>query len=713
MTPPSPPQRTAHSAANRPPLACLAALLAGFALATCLPAAPRASEPDSLTAPSPRTEPASSDSLTVPAPEAASDTLRHSVPNAPRFTITAEELRRIRIVSSPRPGESNGLRSSIASQGFEDVSVDSARSGLAYENRRFRQSAYARGAIHFRTRGTGYYWASPEQLHRSFECRLGMVAAAVEDSSPTSGIPAAVRYPSDGDFPPPPAGPLLSSTRRSVDLELVPLFAYELGRVLDPVLIRLELEPRVRANPWPGARVTAGVIVPLRDDFELDAIHPDLDRVRPGPITLEQFAWLRGIALLSGTGGIFADNRYGVSLGAARPLAGGSFLLDAQADLTGYVAFPASGSEASTMDLFTGFAGVTWHPPKLDLGVRLRAERFVYGDQGAELELRRSMGDLDVAFFYQRTDALSVHGVRLVIPVPPRIRRHAWAHAPGLSVRAQPIDRLPLEYHDESAPVGRVLKGVASREDYLRQLNQPGLAANAYRYRAGMRLDAPAAVPPPLPRVSLTGMTGFINTPWCGVMSDRGVEVGYNRIPKEAAYAYPGVHPNDVYYAALGFLPHLEAGLRWTVMPGSRAFTDVVPDSRLTDSDRMLSGRVELISPTPHRPGLAVGIEDAVGTRRFHSTYAVTGIPFAYQRLQARVALGYAPHVFTASRRTLDGTFGALEASLWRPVAVSLEYDTEKWNTSLGIDFGFGFRARAALLDMRHASFGAGWSVPL
>ena len=155
-------------------------------------------------------------------------------------------------------------------------------------------------------------------------------------------------------------------------------------------------------------------------------------------------------------------------------------------------------------------------------------------------------------------------------------------------------------------------------------------------------------------------------------------------------------------------------GLRWTFIPGFKSFVDIVPDSKLTDSDRMLSGRLELLSPRPRRPGLAVGIEDASGTRRFHSTYVVTGIPLVYQRLHSRISLGYAPKILKrVSTRTLDGAFGACEASLWGPVAASLEYDTEKWNTALGVDLAFGFRARAALLDGKHVSFGGGWSVRL
>jgi hypothetical protein len=449
------------------------------------------------------------------------------------------------------------------------------------------------------------------------------------------------------------------------------------------------------------------VIIPLHNDFPPDSLHPDNDRVRPGPLTLEQFVWFPHAALFSGTAGIFDSNRYGVSVGAAVPFAAGAFLFDAQADATGYIAFPETGIEYSSISIWTGFTGLTWRPPALDLAVRLRAQRYLYGDEGGELELRRSMGDLDVAFFYQRTSEFRVHGVRLDLPIPPRVRP-TWR-----PVRVLPVARIPFSYRDESAPVGRSVSGVASREGFLRQLSVPSQSANAGRYATDPSRRPPLGRGPALSRVSLTGMTGFINTPWCGVMEDRRVEIGYNQVPREAAYDHRGSHRNDVYYAALGFLPRIEAGLRWTVIPGLKAFADEVPESRLTDSDRMLSGRIELFPPGPRRPGLAIGIEDAFGTRRFHSTYAVTGIPFEYQGLRNRISVGYASRVVTASRHVLDGAFGAVEVAHRWPVALAVEYDTEKWNTALGVDVGLGIRTRVALLDWQHVSFGAGWSVAL
>jgi len=108
-----------------------------------------------------------------------------------------------------------------------------------------------------------------------------------------------------------------------------------------------------------------------------------------------------------------------------------------------------------------------------------------------------------------------------------------------------------------------------------------------------------------------------------------------------------------------------------------------------------------------------VGIEDAHGNRRFHSTYAVAGLPFAFAGVRARVAAGYGFRMFGAMRRVLDGAFGATELAPWAWLRAQLEYDTEKWNAGLGLSPWAGLRLRAALLNGESLSLGAGWSLTL
>lgn len=599
---------------------------------------------------------------------------------------------------APERRTTGSIERALLDAGLENVTVHPGDGiQIAYENRRYRRSTEVLGLVRA---------AAGERILVG-ERRLGIMAAALEPPEGGDG-PFRVRFPSDGDFPRAPEGPMRSGTFARADLELGALVDYRLGNLFDPLQIQTQLEPRLVLNPWPGARVRAGIAIPVQNNYPLSDASPDLNRVRPGRASLDQFGWVSGLALFSFSGGYFGDNRWGASVGVARPLRGGEWLLDAQLDRTGFLAFMDEGTLYSPAEQTSGFAGVTYRPPlEADLALKARAGQFLYGDRGVELELRRSFDDLDVAYFAQHADGLNFYGIRLDLPVWPRLR------ASGVPVRVQPTPRFALNFRDQDLVSGTFLDGVASRENYLRQLSTTSLAAGRGRYESsrGQPVAAPAATRAEW--VSFTGMTGFIHTPWAGVLADRGIEMGYGFIPQEWAYARRGQNDNQVFYTTLGFLPRVETSLRWTRLEGYRSFEEIVPESKFVDMDRMASARVAVLEPAPLRPGLAFGIEDAHGTRRYHSTYAVAGMPFAILGREFRVAAGYGFQMFTAARYVLDGMFGAVEFSPWSWARTQVEYDTEKWSAGVGLSPGLGLQVRAALLNLESPSIGAGWSYRL
>jgi hypothetical protein len=595
-------------------------------------------------------------------------------------------------------GGSDSLEALLLEAGFENVRVSrQGQAGVAYENRRLRHSAEALGFVH----------AAAGSAIPAFERRLGLTAAAIEVSDSDSLPRFRVRYPSDPGFPPRPAGKGASPTFRRADLDFGPLVDYRIGQIFNPLQLRIELQARLRFNPWPGNAIQVGLLFPMVDDYPEGELDRDAGRIRPGRMSFDQFAWIPGAALVSLSGGYFGDHRWGLAAGASRPLANGAVLLDAQVERTGYVAFADSGTYYSSPQAGSGHVGVTWRPGFTDVALRARAARFLYGDDGLELEVRRSFGDFDLAYFGQRTAGQLTYGLRLDLPVPP-MRRSS-----GTPLRVQPVPRFGISFRDRSEPFGTTVSGIATREEHLRQLSGPALAAGADRYRKARWNAAPRRQAPGTEWVSLTGMTGFINTPWSGVMPDRGLEAGYNFIPRKWAQDHRGTNDNEVYYATLGFLPRVESSMRWTRIPGYRSFEEIAPDSRLVDIDRMSSGRVELLRPGPRWPGLAAGVEDVQGTRRFHSCYAVAGMPAEIFRVDCRVALGYGFRAFEANRYVLDGAFGAAEIVPARFVRVQAEFDSEKWNAALGISPGAGFHIRAVLLNLESLSLGAGWSHAL
>ena len=591
------------------------------------------------------------------------------------------------------------IEHALLDAGLENVSVlPGSGVQIAYENRRYRRSVDALAITRL---------AVGESIFAA-ERRLGLAAAAIEPPEPGRPGTFRVLYPSDADFPSMPAGPMRSPTFAHATLDIGALVDYRVGRIFDPLQVRAELEPRLVLNPWSGARVRLGVLLPLRQDFPTDDLQPDLDRVRPGRASLDQFAWIPGFSLVSFSGGYFGDNRWGVSAGAARPLHNGDWLIDLQADRTGFLGFASTGTVYSPLDRTSGFGGLTWRPPVADVSVRVRAGQFLYGDRGVDFEVRRTFQDMDLAYFVQRTGGVDLFGIRLDLPVPPMTR------STGSWLKVQPAPRFAIDFRDQEVVNGQFVDGVASREEFLRQLSRTSLADGSGRYDA--RFGTPSA--PSARRraddwVSFTGMTGFINTPWAGVIPDRTLEAGYASVPRAWAYDHRGTNENQLFSTTLGFLPRVETSLRWTRIRGYHSFQEIVPDSRLVDIDRMASARVALLPPRPGMPGLALGVEDARGQRRFHSTYAVTGMPFSLAGVQGRLAAGYGFRIFPAVRYVLNGAFGAAEVAPLPWLRAQMEYDSEKWNAGLGLNPWAGLRLRAALLHLESLSLGAGWSITI
>ena len=613
--------------------------------------------------------------------------------------------------STPERPTVGAIEHALLDAGFENVTVrPGAGVQIAYENRRYRRSVDAL-AITRRAAGEAILAA---------ERRLGLTAAVIEapergmsGMSGLSGVPGGFRvlYPSDHGFPSLPEGAMRAPTFAHATLDIGAIVDYRVGRIFDPMQVRAELEPRLVLNPWTGARVRLGVLVPLRQDFPANDLQPDLDRVRPGRASVDQFGWIPGLSLVSFSGGFFGDNRWGVSAGAARPLHGGDWLIDLQADRTGFLAFTNDGTLYSPLDRTSGFAGLTWRPPVADVAVRARAGQFLYGDRGFDFEVRRTFQDIDLAYFVQRAGGVDLFGIRLDLPVPPMTR------STGSWLKVQPTPRFAIDFRDQDVTNGQFVEGVASREEFLRQLSRTSLADGAAGYDARLGQTAAGGSRAPQAKsgnwVSFTGTTGFINTPWAGVISDRTLEAGFASVPRAWAYDHRGENENQLFSTTLGFLPRVETSLRWSRIRGYHSFQEIVPDSRLVDVDRMASARVAVLVPRPGRPGLSLGIDDARGQRRFHSTYAVTGMPFSLAGIPARLAAGYGFRMFTAHRYVLDGAFGAAELSPLPWLRGQLEYDSEKWNAGLGLSPWAGLRLRAALLNLESLSLGAGWSLTL
>lgn len=206
---------------------------------------------------------------------------------------------------------------------------------------------------------------------------------------------------------------------------------------------------------------------------------------------------------------------------------------------------------------------------------------------------------------------------------------------------------------------------------------------------------------------TLLGTTGLIMTPTADVLPSETILFGLTLTNKTWSYFDRGDSDNYTYFFVVGFLPRVEISIHATYAPNDRLIST---GDRQGTNDRGASGRLLLLPEGDRRPGLAVGIDDVRGTRRFHSLYAVTSKGFRLSSdFLVRGSLGYGSDQLKAQNHVLDGGFGGGEVRYRDVAGIALDYDTEKWNTSFRLVLFQRLAAYAAFLDFESPSGGISW----
>ena len=231
------------------------------------------------------------------------------------------------------------------------------------------------------------------------------------------------------------------------------------------------------------------------------------------------------------------------------------------------------------MSQWSAFGGLTWFLPGLRrLAARARAGSSSMATDGVHLEfppLLRRLRVRDLRASRRRSRRAG------------RARDAAGpaAHAAHAAAGSGDDDRaLPAQLSSDATPVGTFVGGVASREDYLRQLSAAGARGESTRvWRAPTVIETPDRAQ--RGRVDQSsGMSGFIFTPWAGVLSDRTVSLDYTHVPKEWSYSGRDEFVNQAYSLTWASFPDVKFNLRFTRLPGAEGF--LPGDPRQSDLDR-------------------------------------------------------------------------------------------------------------------------------
>ncbi|NQV74280.1 YjbH domain-containing protein [bacterium] len=164
----------------------------------------------------------------------------------------------------------------------------------------------------------------------------------------------------------------------------------------------------------------------------------------------------------------------------------------------------------------------------------------------------------------------------------------------------------------------------------------------------------------------------LIVIPTAAYKTDARLTIGYGQLPNEVSSPYQGFDPagarDEAYVITLQFIPRVSLHYRQSF---KRA------DFEQYTGDRVLGAQVTLLKDQGRWPGLAVGIRDARGTRKHHTTYAVATKSLDVGPLHPSITVGYSKRFLDASFLELeDGLFYGLSVSAWDRVELMAEFDT-------------------------------------
>lgn len=208
---------------------------------------------------------------------------------------------------------------------------------------------------------------------------------------------------------------------------------------------------------------------------------------------------------------------------------------------------------------------------------------------------------------------------------------------------------------------------------------------------------------------ALPGTSGLVSIPTAAIKADGEMAIGVNVIaPDYHEYVADGFdgEAGIVQFATVGFLPFVEVGLRLTRLTGDR------PQGI---GDRMVSVRVRVLKEGRHRPALAVGAHDLVGTRIYHATYAVASktVPSVAGPVGLHMGYGHDVLGLPAAGRQFDGLFGGVSLAPHRWLTLLAEYDGERPSAGVRLEPVHGVALLAALQNGDGLSGGVSYTFAL
>lgn len=208
-----------------------------------------------------------------------------------------------------------------------------------------------------------------------------------------------------------------NSSLFKVDIVVYPEFYFKNLAITQIYQVLLNLSPALEISLWKGMKFTAQVVVPVYND----GYGRLADKVHPGFITLQQVIRVPYNIWLTGTTGLFSNNRYGADLKIQHVLkVDERFLFEGRIGVTGTGVWDGFDYTYGTRKRLTWSLGGDFYWASYNIQGGVKAEQYLWGEKGVRVDLIRHFRYASIGFYAMKAEGAKKNGgFRIQAALPP------------------------------------------------------------------------------------------------------------------------------------------------------------------------------------------------------------------------------------------------------------------------------------------------------
>ncbi|MBQ7772878.1 MAG: hypothetical protein IJ383_02235 [Bacteroidales bacterium] len=219
-----------------------------------------------------------------------------------------------------------------------------------------------------------------------------------------------------------------NSSLYKVDFLVYPSFSFKNVRLSVMYEFQINASPAMEVSLWRGSKLSAQLVIPILNQYGYL-----YDEVRPGMITLSQTVRLPYNTFLTGTVGIFSNERWGADMKVEHFFKNERFSVDARVSYTGWGRWGEwergksinafrFGYDKHNM-IFTGSIGGSYYIPKYNLQFSLHGEKYLLEELGIRFDMIRHFRYCSIGFYGMKVEDAGNDGYnagfRFQVTLPP------------------------------------------------------------------------------------------------------------------------------------------------------------------------------------------------------------------------------------------------------------------------------------------------------